>query len=342
VRERDIERLFAGDAGDTESIDELYDQIDAPAGERMRRDRDGEPSPGGRGRLTEQARERLAQQREDAVVDDRPEGGEPWSSWGDADERGPEPYPTWVVTELAAVDHELGVLKTGKEADVFLVERGLPGGDRACLLAAKRYRGGDHRLFHRDAGYLEGRRVRATREMRAMRTRSHFGRNLIAQQWAAAEFAALRLLWVAGAPVPYPVQRIGTELLEEFVGDADGVAAPRLVQLRPGRRELAGLWRQLVDAMVVLARAGYTHGDLSAYNLLVHRGELVLIDLPQLVDVVANPQGRAFLERDVRTVAAWFGSHGLPADAADAGALVELLLAEAGLAGPARRRAAPG
>src|SRR5206468_1529547 len=212
------------------------------------------------GRLTEQARGRLAQQREDAVVDDRPEGGEPWSSWGDADERGPEPYPTWVVTELAAVDHELGVLKTGKEADVFLVERGLPGGDRACLLAAKRYRGGD----------------------------------------------------------------------------------PRLVQLRPGRRELAGLWRQLVDAMVVLARAGYTHGDLSAYNLLVHRGELVLIDLPQLVDVVANPQGRAFLERDVRTVAAWFGSHGLPADAADAGALVELLLAEAGLAGAARRRAAPG
>jgi RIO kinase 1 len=341
VRERDIERLLAGDAGDTESIHELYDLLDAPAGERMRRDRDGEPAPAGRGRLTEQARERLAQQRQDAAGDAGPARDEPWSSWGDADERGPEPYPSWLLTELAAVDHELGVVKTGKEADVFLVERALPGADRACLLAAKRYRGGDHRLFHRDAGYLEGRRVRASREMRAMRTRSHFGRNLIAQQWAAAEFAALRVLWDAGAPVPYPVQRIGTELLEEFVGDDDGTAAPRLVQLRPDRRELAGLWRQLVDAMVVLARAGYAHGDLSAYNLLVHRGELVLIDLPQLVDVVTNPQGRAYLERDVRNVAGWFGSHGLPTDEADAGALVELLLAEAGRGG-ATRRAAPG
>ncbi len=328
MRERDIERLFAGDAGDTESIDELYDQVDAPARERMRRDRDGEPAPDARGRLTEEARERLAQQREDVVSADEPPAGDRWSNWGDADERGPEPYPAWLVTELAAVDHELGVLKTGKEADVFLLERALPDGGRSCLLAAKRYRAGDHRLFHRDAGYLEGRRVRATRQMRAMRNRTNFGRNLIAQQWATAEFAALRALWAGGAPVPYPVQRIGTELLEEFIGDADGTAAPRLVQLRPDPGELADLWRQLLDAMVTLARGGYTHGDLSAYNLLVHDGELVMIDLPQLVDVVTNPQGRSYLERDVRTVATWFASRGLPG-AGDG--VVELLLAGAGM-----------
>ena len=331
MRERDIERLFAGDAGDAESIDELYDNIDAPAQERMRRDRDGEPSPGARGRLTEQARERLAQQREDAAIADAPPEGDRWSTWGDADERGPEPYPGWLVTELAAVDYELGVIKTGKEADVHLVERALPDGGRSCLLAAKRYRTGDHRLFHRDAGYLEGRRVRETRQRRAMANRTNFGRNLIAQQWATAEFAALRQLWAAGAPVPYPVERVGTELLEEFVGDADGTAAPRLVQLRPDARELAELWRQLLDAMVILARGGYAHGDLSAYNLLVHDGELVMIDLPQLVDVVTNPQGRAFLERDVRAVTTWFAARGLRAELADAGATVELLLEEAGL-----------
>ena len=68
----------------------------------------------------------------------------------------------------AAVDTELGVLKTGKEADVHLVRRGVPGTDRVSLLAAKRYRDDDHRLFHRDAGYLEGRRVRRSREIRAM------------------------------------------------------------------------------------------------------------------------------------------------------------------------------
>jgi RIO kinase 1 len=320
VRKRDLESLY-----------DLYDQDDAADRERMRRGRDDELGPRGGGRLTEQARARLAEQREAAVFDDGPAEGGRWSTWDDADERGPRPYPSWLVTELAAVDDELGILKTGKEADVFLLERALPATGRACLMAAKRYRGGDHRLFHRDAGYLEGRRVRASREMRAMRHRTDFGRNLIAQQWAVAEFAALSGLWTAGAPVPYPVQRIGTELLMEFVGDADGAAAPRLVQLRPDPRELAELWRQLVDAMVILARGGYTHGDLSAYNLLVHGGELVMIDLPQLVDIVANPQGRAFLQRDVGAVSKWFVSRGLPDDVADPEVLVELLLDEAGL-----------
>jgi RIO kinase 1 len=330
VRERDLEPRPTGDAGDLEPIQEQYDQTDAPDSERMRRQRD-ELSPRSRGRLTEQARARLAERREAAAIDDGPAQGDRWSTWDDADERGPEPYPSWLVTELAAVDQELGLLKTGKEADVFLLERTLPATGRACLMAAKRYRDSDHRQFHRDAGYLEGRRVRASREMRAMRRRSDFGRNLIAQQWAAAEFAALSVLWTGGAPVPYPVQRIGTELLLEFIGDADGTAAPRLHQLRPDRHELADLWQQLLAAMVILARGGYTHGDLSAYNLLVHGGELVLIDLPQLVDVVTNPQGVAFLERDVRTVAKWFVSRGLPDDVADPGRTVELLLDEAGL-----------
>jgi RIO kinase 1 len=131
-----------------------------------------------------------------------------------------------VLTELAAVDTELGVLKTGKEADVHLVRRGLPDGSREALLAAKRYRSDEHRLFHRDAGYLEGRRVRRSREMRAMESRSAFGRNLIAEQWAAAEFSALSRLWMAGAPVPYPVQQHGTEL--EFLG-------PRETKGPPGR-----------------------------------------------------------------------------------------------------------
>jgi RIO kinase 1 len=328
LRKRDLQRRLSGDVRDLDDLDELLDEARGPA-VRMRRDRHDRPAPATRGRLTEQARARLAQQRE--ADGDGPPDGDRWSTWADADEHGPEPHPAWLVTELDAVDRELGVLKTGKEADVFAVERAVPPGGPACLLAAKRYRGGDHRLFHRDAGYLEGRRVRASREMRAMEHRSHFGRNLIAQQWAVAEFAALRELWLVGAPVPYPVQRVGTELLLEFVGDVDGAAAPRLVQLRPDPPELADLWRQLVDALVILARRGYTHGDLSAYNLLVHDQTLVLIDLPQLVDVVANPRGRDFLRRDVCAVAGWFRSRGLPEHLADPDATVELLLEEAGL-----------
>jgi RIO kinase 1 len=248
------------------------------------------------------------------AVDGLPEGDR-WSSWDQpaASERGPRPYPGWLVTELAAVDTELGILKAGKEADVFLVRRGVPGTDRSCLLAAKRYRGAEHKMFHRDSAYLEGRRARESRASRAMAGRTAAGRKMIATQWAGAEFAALCQLHTAGAPVPYPVQVIGTELLIEFVGEPDGTAAPRLAEVRPQGSELADLWGQLVDGLVILARLGLAHGDLSAYNLLVHRGRLVMIDLPQVVDVIANPGGPGFLDRDAANVAAWFAAHGLTA-----------------------------
>ncbi|WFE31115.1 RIO1 family regulatory kinase/ATPase [Micromonospora sp. WMMD975] len=268
--------------------------------------------------------------------DAEPDAEDRWSTWDQA-VHGPEPYPAWLVTELAARDTELGMLKTGKEADVHLVRRAVPDTDRSCLLAAKRYRDAQHRLFHRDAGYLEGRRVRRSREMRAMAGRTTFGRQMIAGQWAAAEFAALSRLWEIGVAsgriaVPYPVQLLGTELMLEFVGDAEaGEAAPRLAQVRPTDAGLRDLWEQMVDALVVLARAGYAHGDLSPYNLLVHTGRLVMIDLPQVVDVVANPQGGEFLARDVRVVAAWFTARGLPATTTDPAALTETLLREAGI-----------
>lgn len=288
-----------------------------------------EPAPSRRGRLTENERVRLSIIRKDAYAEPEiPGGADRWSTW-DRSTHGPAPLPGWVVTELAAVDTELGVLKTGKEAEVHLLRRSLPGG-KECLLAAKRYRSDEHRLFHRDAGYLEGRRMRRSREMRAIETRTAFGRNLIAEQWAAAEFDALSRLWTLGAPVPYPVQRDGTELLIEFIGTADGVAAPRLAELRPGPDELGVLRLQLISAMDLLAHAGLTHGDLSAYNLLVHDGQLILIDLPQVVDVVTNPRGAEFLHRDVRNVATWFEQRGLPEYVIDFEAQLNRLRAAAG------------
>jgi len=267
--------------------------------------------------------QRLAPDPEDHPAGDR------WSTWPDA-QHGPRPRPDWVVTEAAAVDTEYGVLKTGKEAEVHLLERGVPDTDRRCLLAAKRYRGADHRLFHRDAGYLEGRRVRRSRETRAMATRTSFGRSLLAEQWAAAEFTALGRLWTAEVAVPYPVQRDGTEVLLEFVGSADGVAAPQLAQYRAAPSELRDLWGQLVAMLRGIAALGLTHGDQSAYNLLVHEGRLVMIDLPQVVEVVSNPQGPRFLERDVCNVAGWFASHGLP-EAQDPAGLLDELRVEVGL-----------
>src|ERR1700761_1615558 len=259
-------------------------------------------------------RRRLVAQDTADATDGLPEGDR-WSTWDQSTptERGPRPHPKWLVTELAAVDTELGIVKTGKEADVFLIRRHVPGPERSCLLAAKRYRDAGHRLFHRDAGYLEGRRVRESRVNRATANRSTFGREMIAGQWAGAEFAALGRLHAARLPVPYPVQITGTEVLLEFIGDDDGTAAPRLAETRPDERELSDLWDQLVTALVTLARGGLAHGDLSPYNLLVNSGALVMIDLPQVVDVIAHPSGRGFLERDAKNVAAWFAARGLRA-----------------------------
>jgi RIO kinase 1 len=240
-------------------------------------------------------------------------GADRWTTWDQSEplSRGPEPHPDWLVTSMAAADRELGVLKTGKEADVFLIERFVPDG-ASCTLAAKRYRSGNNRLFHRDAGYLEGRQVRESRDNRAMAKRTTVGLQMIAQQWAYAEFGALRSLYGLGVPVPYPVQIVGTELLEEFIGDPETrVAAPRLAAVRADRDQLQDLWGQLVAATSLLARAGFAHGDLSPYNILVHEGRLVLIDLPQIVDVIANPQGRDFLVRDAHNVATWFAARGL-------------------------------
>ena len=232
----------------------------------------------------------------------------PFSSY-DLAARGPDPVPDWLVQDLNALDTDLGVLKTGKEADVHLVRRALPGTD-GCLLAAKRYRDPEHRMFHRDVGYQEGRTTRRSRDVRAMEGRTRYGRELLAGKWALAEFTALGELWAAGAPVPYPVQLLGIELMLEFFGDDDGTAAPRLAQYRPDGAQLRDLFDQCVDAMRVLARAGYAHGDLSAFNLLWWSERLWFIDFPQAVDLAENPLGLDFLHRDVQNVCAWFARRG--------------------------------
>ncbi|MEP6852320.1 MAG: RIO1 family regulatory kinase/ATPase [bacterium] len=248
-----------------------------------------------------------------------------YSTWPNASP-GPRPRPAWVITAAAAVDADLGVLKTGKEADVHLVRRAVPDTD-GVLMAAKRYRPADRRLFHRDAGYLEGRRVRRSRETRAMARRTEFGREILAGQWASAEFAALSRLWQAGAPVPYPVQLLGTEVMLEFIGTDDGTAAPRLMQVRPTAAEAEDLFDQVRAAMMLMCREGWAHGDLSPYNLLVDRGRLVVIDLPQIVDIVTNPRGQEFLRRDCVNVCGWFATKGCRS--ADVDELFGDLIAEA-------------
>ncbi|HEU5037054.1 MAG TPA: RIO1 family regulatory kinase/ATPase [Nocardioides sp.] len=244
--------------------------------------------------------------------------GQRWSTWLSVEPlcRGPEPRPDWVVTSQAAVDTELGVLKTGKEADAFLLERAVPGSDEqgeSVVMVAKRYRGADHRDFHRSASYTAGRKVRNTRDNRAVAKKTAHGRAVAAGQWAWAEWQALVRCHELGLPVPYPVQIDGTELLMEWITH-DGETAPRLAQVRPGRELLASYFDQLREFLSELARHGLVHGDLSPYNVLAAGERVVVIDLPQMVDLVGNPEGMDFLMRDCTNVCTWFRARGLEVD----------------------------
>ena len=247
--------------------------------------------------------------------DDLPEG-QRWSTWHDVARlcHGPEPRPEWVVTQDAAIDTELGVLKTGKEADCFLLERAVPGDPhRSTLMVAKRYRDPDHRTFRRSADYAAGRAIRKSRDARAAARGTAYGRQVQAGAWAAAEWEALTMLYPLGVPLPYPVQIDGTEILLEYLTD-DGGTAPRLAQTRPNGALLADLFEQLAQAMELMVGAGVVHGDLSPYNILVSDGRAMIIDLPQVIDLTANPHATNFLHRDCVNVCSWFIRRGLPVD----------------------------
>ncbi|MFD3582554.1 serine protein kinase RIO [Streptomyces sp. NPDC058683] len=249
------------------------------------------------------------------------EDGQRWSTWLSVEplSRGPEPLPDWVVTSQGAIDTELGVLKTGKEADVHLVERADPLDPAAgVVMAAKRYRSPEHRTFHRAASYTEGRSMKRSRDERAVKRKSTFGRQVAAGEWAVSEWGALVRLWNLGLPVPYPVQIDGTEILMEWITvvDEDGTVAtaPRLAQTRPSPELLASYFEQLTDALATMVQNSFVHGDLSAYNILAAGERLVIIDLPQIVDLVGNLNGMNFLQRDCANICGWFRSRGLKVD----------------------------
>lgn len=227
---------------------------------------------------------------------------------------GPEPIPDWVITSGDARDEDLGDLKSGKEADVSIIER--THGEDVNLLAVKRYRDTDHRTFRNDAAYRMGKEPRDGRMARAIKKQTNFGAGARAGVWAQAEFATICRLWEAGLPVPYPVQQSGTELMLEYLGDYDG-AAPRLAECRPKKDLLESLRDQAVAILWGLAGAGVVHGDLSPYNTLVWNDTLYVIDLPQaaeLTDVTRAEQYNAnaldFLQRDCRNLLGYFEKKG--------------------------------
>jgi len=196
------------------------------------------------------------------------------------------------------VDEVIRPLKSGKEASVYVVRAG------GRVLCAKVYKDMAQRSFQARVQYQEGRKVRGSRQARAIGKASKFGRREQETAWKNAEVDALYRLVDAGVSVPTPHGYFHGVLLMSLVTDADGHSAPRLgeVELTP---ELARSYHAtLVQDIVRMLAIGMIHGDLSEYNVLVTAGGPVIIDFPQVVSAAGNNAARAMLLRDVHNIRA--------------------------------------
>jgi RIO kinase 1 len=199
------------------------------------------------------------------------------------------------------IDEVLRQLMSGKEATVYVVRCG------DNVRCAKVYKEADKRSFRQAVAYQEGRKVRNSRQARAMASGSKYGRKEQEEAWQSAEVAALFRLANAGVRVPKPHDFLDGVLLMELVTGEDGNAAPRLndveLDAEPAREYHAFLIRQIV----LMLCSGLVHGDLSEFNVLLGEDGPVIIDLPQAVDAAANNHAFSMLERDVSNMAAYFG-----------------------------------
>ena len=205
------------------------------------------------------------------------------------------------LLEDGLIDDVVRQLMSGKEATVYVVRC---GDDVRC---AKVYKEANKRSFRQSVDYTEGRKVKSSRQSRAMEKGSKFGRKAQEEAWQSAEVDALYRLAAAGVRVPKPFNFYEGVLLMELVTDANGNAAPRLNDVELTAEQARIYHRALIQEVVRMLCAGIVHGDLSEFNILLSQDGPVIIDLPQAVDAAGNNQAKGMLERDVDNLASYFG-----------------------------------
>jgi RIO kinase 1 len=211
----------------------------------------------------------------------------------------PKCFDTLVLNGF--VDEVVRQLMSGKEADVYVVHS---HGELRC---AKVYKEAGKRSFSQQAQYQEGRKVRNSRQARAMGKNSRFGRKEQEGAWQNTEVETLSRLADAGVRVPKMFTYSDGILLMELVVDEHGNPAPRLNDLRLTAEQARDYHRAIIGQIVLMLCAGTVHGDLSEYNVLVGSEGMVIIDLPQAIDAAGNNNAGKMLERDVGNMTTYFG-----------------------------------
>ncbi|MDT8410349.1 MAG: PA4780 family RIO1-like protein kinase [Wenzhouxiangellaceae bacterium] len=199
------------------------------------------------------------------------------------------------------IDEVVGQLKSGKEADVFVVRC---GSEHCC---AKVFKEANTRGFKQAVQYQEGRNVRNSRRARAMNKRTSYGQKEQEKAWLNAEVDALYTLSAAGVRVPVPRGFVDGVLLMDLITDGAGNVAPRLDGMVLEPAEARRYHDQVIAEIVRMLAAGLIHGDLSEFNVLVDDRGPVIIDLPQAVNAAANNSAAMMLVRDVERMRNFFG-----------------------------------
>ena len=205
------------------------------------------------------------------------------------------------LIEEGLIDTVVRQLMSGKEAMVFVVRS---GGETLC---AKVYKEATHRSFRQAVDYTENRKVKNTRQARAMAKGTRFGREAQEAAWQSAEVDALYRLAAAGVRVPKPHNFYDGVLLMELVADEGGDAAPRLNDVVFSAEQARAHHATLLTEVVRMLCAGIVHGDLSEFNILLAADGPVIIDLPQAVDAAGNNHASRMLLRDVANLRGFFG-----------------------------------
>ena len=205
------------------------------------------------------------------------------------------------LLEEGLIDEVVRQLMSGKEAMVYVVRA---AGETLC---AKVYKEATQRSFRQAVDYTENRKVKNSRQARAMAKGTRFGRQAIEAAWQSAEVDALYRLAAAGVRVPAPINFFEGVLLMELVTDADGNAAPRLNDVEFTPEDALKHHATLLREVVRMLCAGVVHGDLSEFNVLLGADGPVIIDLPQAVDAAGNNHASRMLLRDVANLTSFFG-----------------------------------
>jgi RIO kinase 1 len=231
----------------------------------------------------------------------------------------PALFPSDWLADAPYEDFDLGVLKAGKESEVYLVSR--TGRTRTCLMAEKRFKPRLQRGFRNDYLYSGVWGEGTYRENRAIKNRTRFGQEVLQARWIGNEWTMLGRLHTAGVTVPPPVERIENGYRMAFIGDGDQ-AAPRLADINLDLVTARRVWRELQRDIQRMLDAELVHGDLSAFNILWWHERPVIIDFSQAVEAVTHPAARELLRRDVDRTARYFRRQGVGVDLEAALALV--------------------